>query len=160
MKTSMDYITRWTDLHSKSGLNLPENQCVDLAVNNVDPTIKGWLSLKPCLNFAPLQDEDPLCKRWCELEFLNQTMPKMPRQSKKWATFGMELVLEGIHKTTELITAGTAVVTRTMQIRDQGERPKGISIHHCLNLTILSSLYCCNKMSFSYHLSESQFLQA
>ena len=55
----LDYITRCTDLYSKSRLTLPENQYVDMIVANIDAMMRGWLTLKCCLNFAHLRDEGP-----------------------------------------------------------------------------------------------------
>jgi len=53
----IDYITRWTDIFSKLRVTPFKNQCVNLIMDNVDHAMKGWLSLRRCLNFPHLRDE-------------------------------------------------------------------------------------------------------
>jgi len=78
MKISLTNITRWTNLYSKSGLMLLENQCVDMIVTNAETTMRRWIiALKCYLNFAHLRDEGRESKKWCEQVSCNLKVSKV-----------------------------------------------------------------------------------
>ena len=72
----MDYITRWTDIYSELDLDSPRVS-VYLIANNVDPVMKGWLSLRRWLNFAHLKDEGHRIQEMVQTGILHQKNVKI-----------------------------------------------------------------------------------